>query len=358
MFNTIELLNIISGRRNDVVAVVVRFGLGLLTPFYRAAVWWRNRKFDAGHNSVQRVSVPVISIGNLTTGGTGKTPLVVWVCKRLHSAGKRVAILSRGYARQNTGTSFNDEALELEFRLPDVPHLQDPDRLGMAHIALKEHGAEVIVLDDGFQHRKLHRDLDVVLIDATLPFGFGRLLPRGLLREPVCNLSRADAIVLTRADAIDEGTRKTIFERVREANSTALWVESKTTANHFVQSDGSELPLSHLRDKRILSFCGIGNPEGFAHSLGQLHLTICFQQNFPDHHGYPEQDLERLGELAAKLDAEAIVCTQKDLVKIGVTQLAGIPLYALVIDIEFLVGEAAFVEKITSLLPLTSGQIR
>lgn len=350
MFNTIELLNIISGRRKDVAAIVTRFGLGLVTPFYAVAVWLRNKRFDSSQNAVRRVGVPVLSVGNLTTGGTGKTPLVVWICKQLRSWEKRVAVVSRGYARHNQDSSFNDEALEIKLRLPGVPQLQNPDRYVVAKMAIAEEGAEVIVLDDGFQHRKLARDLDIVLIDATQPFGFGRLLPRGLLREPVSSLSRADAIVLTRADAIDDATRRAIYERVQAANANALWAETKTVAKHFVRFDGTEFPINHLCDKQVFAFCGIGNPAGFSHSLSQLNLDVCLQHDFPDHHGYTGQDLKWLGESAASQNATALVCTQKDLVKVGVEQLNEIPLYALVVDIEFLAGEVELVEEIRSVL--------
>jgi tetraacyldisaccharide 4'-kinase len=349
MFNTIELLEIISGRRNDFTAIITRWGLGLLTPGYRAAVWLRNKRFDVVQNSVRRVSVPVISIGNLTTGGTGKTPFVAWICKLLQTGDKRVAVLSRGYARHNTGATLNDEALELKLRLPNVIQLQDPDRFRIAQTAIEGHGSEIIVLDDGFQHRQLGRDLDLVLIDATQPFGFGRLLPRGLLREPVSSLARADAIVLTRANAVDDVTRRAIFQRVRAANADALWVESRTSASHFAQSDGTRVSLDHLRGKQVLAFCGIGNPAGFSHSLAQLQLITVSRQQFPDHHRYTDEDLKRLGELAARVHAEAIICTQKDLVKIGVKQLEGVPLYALVVDIELLEGEVALIQKIRSL---------
>jgi len=135
-------------------------------------LWWRSRKFESDPASIQRVEVPVISVGNLTTGGTGKTPMVVWLCRYLRGKGLRVAIVSRGYNSDDSGS--NDEALELENRLPDVPHLQDPDRVKVARIATEELESEVIVMDDGFQHRRLGRDLDLVLIDATNPFGYQR----------------------------------------------------------------------------------------------------------------------------------------------------------------------------------------
>ena len=165
-----------------------------LTPIYRFAIDRRNNRFENDSDAITKVDVPVISIGNLTTGGTGKTPLVIWLCRQIRQRNRRVAIISRGYGAETSDRKTvkpNDEAMELGQRLPDVPHLQNPDRIASATIAIEELETQFIVMDDGFQHRHLHRDLDIVVVDATEPFGYGYLLPRGLLREPVKSLSRA-----------------------------------------------------------------------------------------------------------------------------------------------------------------------
>ena len=163
---------------------------------YSLGVRWRNRKFDRGRD-VHRAGVPVISIGNLTVGGTGKTPCVEYVARLLREQDIRVAILSRGYGAE---TGRNDEAMVLEENLLDVPHLQDPDRVAIARTAVEELASEVLVLDDGFQHRRL-RDLDILLIDTADPWGAG-ICYRGGLREPTSSLRRAGLIVLTRCDAM------------------------------------------------------------------------------------------------------------------------------------------------------------
>ncbi|MBU6174878.1 MAG: tetraacyldisaccharide 4'-kinase, partial [Planctomycetes bacterium] len=157
---------------------------------YAAAVTLRNWAFDRGFKKTIGVEIPVVSVGNLTAGGTGKTPTVAFLAKWFRAQNKRVAILSRGYGAGSDGR--NDEAKELEITLPDVPHLQSPDRIASARIAVDELGMELLLLDDGFQHRRIGRDLDIVLLDAREPFGFGHLLPRGLLREPLRSLKRAD----------------------------------------------------------------------------------------------------------------------------------------------------------------------
>ena len=157
--------------------------------------------------------MPVVSVGNITLGGTGKTPLVRWIVQWFRDRGIPVAIVSRGYGAQSGDA--NDEALELRRLLPDVPHIQNPDRVAAARQAVAEFGCRAIVLDDGFQHRRIGRDFDIVLLDALAPFGFGHVFPRGTLREPIEGLRRADAVVLSRADLLDPSQREDIWRTVR-----------------------------------------------------------------------------------------------------------------------------------------------
>jgi tetraacyldisaccharide 4'-kinase len=359
MLETQSILEIISGKRRGVVSSIVRCGLGLLTPIYRAVICWRNWQFDraAGQPDCRRIktaSVPVISIGNLTTGGTGKTPMVIWVARELRARQLRVAIISRGYKSSPAGqsTARNDEAIELEFRLPDVPHLQDPDRHRMAEIAVEELETEIVVLDDGFQHRQLHRDLDLVLVDASNPFGYGRLLPRGLLREPISSLRRADVIILTRCELVDKETRQLISDRITAVNSHAVLAHSRTRPDHWMQFDNRSFPLEHLQTERVVTFCGIGNPTGFSETINRLGLGTVESMMFDDHHHYTREDLERLASVAVRTNATAFACTHKDLVKIAANQIDGIPVYALMIETQFISGEDQVVAKIaaTSLL--------
>src|SRR5690606_6118545 len=177
---------LISGQRRGFAARLARGALTLGELPYALAVLWRNRRYDRRPELVQHAPIPVVSIGNLTTGGTGKTPLVAWVARYLRGLDLRVVLLSRGYGAPDG--ALNDEALELEQRLPDVPHVQQPDRVAAVNLAAEEFASQIAVLDDGFQHRRLARDLDIVLLDALQPFGYGHLLPRGLLREPLKGL--------------------------------------------------------------------------------------------------------------------------------------------------------------------------
>ncbi|MGL5095555.1 MAG: tetraacyldisaccharide 4'-kinase, partial [Planctomycetia bacterium] len=190
---------------------------------YGAVVALRNAGYDAGRLKIHRAAVPVVSVGNLTVGGTGKTPFVEYLADWFHGRGLRAAILSRGYG--STGGP-NDEALLLEENLPDVPHLQGKNRSTLADAAVVELESQVLLLDDGFQHRRLHRDLDVVLLDATDPWGGGGLLPGGLLREPARSLRRADVVVLTRCDQVDAARRDAVWAVVGRQAPKAVTVEA------------------------------------------------------------------------------------------------------------------------------------
>jgi tetraacyldisaccharide 4'-kinase len=278
-----------------------------------------------------------VSVGNLTLGGTGKTPMVAWIARLLRSRGLRVALVSRGYGAE--AGSRNDEAIELERKLPGVPHLQDPDRIAAATIAVEELGCRMILLDDAFQHRRIHRDLDIVLIDALEPFGYEHVFPRGTLREPLSGLRRAHAVVLTRADMIDRRQRDAIRRRVARLAPHAPWAEVIHAPEELLSADGKSESIHLLRDRPVAAFCGIGNPAGFRHTLNVCGYNVVAFQEFPDHHGYQRGDIEHLEQWAGQTGADAIVCTAKDLVKIGWERLGSLPLYALTIGMEFLEGQ-------------------
>lgn len=340
MLDPQNLLEIISGRQKGLGSSLIRGCLSCLTPVYRAVVGFRNRKFDRAiangdTATVRRADVPVISVGNLTTGGTGKTPLVIWIAQWLRNRNLRVALISRGYG---SSEGPNDEAREIEQRLLDVPHLQDPDRFKMAEIATEELETQMIVLDDGFQHRQLHRDLDIVLIDATCPFGYGRLLPRGLLREPVSGLRRASVVVITRCNLITPEKKQQLRRRIEQTIDQVPIVETQTVMTKLLQSSGRESDLNEIRDKPIFLFSAIGNPSGFRSSIEQDSFNVTDSMNFPDHHEFSRDDISRIGNAAKDSKAAVIVCTHKDLVKIGVDAIEGIPVHAVLIEIEFLSG--------------------
>jgi len=327
--------DLVSGRRRGPTAAALRGLLRLGETPYTWAMGIRNHRYDRRLAATHRIDVPVVSIGNLTLGGTGKTPLVVWVARHFRRRGLRVAIVSRGYGAGDDGR--NDEARELELALPDVPHLQGADRFQTAQRAIDQWHPEVIILDDGFQHRRLERDLDVVLLDATEPFGFEHVFPRGTLREPLTGLARADVVLLSRADMISADDRQAVRERVARLAPRAVWCEVQHVAQQLVNSQGQSQPLTFLSGKRVTAFCGIGNPASFRHTLETLGADVASWREFPDHHGYTPVDVESLISGAAQ--AELAVCTRKDLVKLQLTQLGTVPLWSIRVDMVLSAGQ-------------------
>jgi tetraacyldisaccharide 4'-kinase len=341
---------LVDGRTRGAAATLARAGLAALALPYGLAVSARNAGYDRGLLPVRKVDVPVISVGNLTLGGTGKTPLVAWVVGRLLAAGRRPAIASRGYGAAAGDTS--DEAAELGIVLPGVPHVAHRDRVRAATAALAA-GADVIVLDDGFQHRRLHRDLDIVAIDATDPFGSGHLFPRGLLREPTHGLRRAEVVVLTRSTAVDVTRRTAIRDAVVAARGgqPLVWAEAVHAAMALRTWSGRTSPLDELRGRRILAFAAIGNPAAFRQTLEATGAEVTSLVAFPDHHAYGIGDLERLAVRASAERVDLTVTTLKDLVKIRHDQVGATPLVALQIALEMLAGDDEVEAAIASVLP-------
>jgi tetraacyldisaccharide 4'-kinase len=309
---------------------------GLAVP-YAVAVSARNAAYDRGLVRVARAGLPVVSVGNLTLGGTGKTPLVAWVARMLAAHGRRPAIVSRGYRAAPGGQS--DEAAELAILLPSVPHVADRDRVAAAARAVTL-GADVVVLDDGFQHRRLARDLDIVAVDATDPFGAGRLFPRGLLREPLAGIARAGAVVLTRATAVTEERRRRIRGRLEEACGPRppVWVEAEHRPLRLRSAGGEIRPLEAVRAGRVVAFAGIGNPAAFRGTLAGLGAELAGFRGFADHHPYSPDDLESLDRWARELGADLVLTTLKDLVKARTERIGAAPLLAVEIAMEMLAG--------------------
>ncbi len=345
-----EFRELVSGRRRGVAASFLRGALQLAEVPYKAAVSWRNRQYDRGKN-VERVGVPVVSVGNLTLGGTGKTPLVEWLARWFRQRGLRVAIVSRGYGAE--AGSRNDEALELEQKLPDVPHVQNPDRVAAARLAIEEFESQVILLDDAFQHRRIHRDLNIVLLDALEPFGFEHVFPRGTLREPIAGLKRADVIALSRADMVDAAERARIKAIAQRFAPQAIWLECQHAPQSLQASDGQTADLSTLAGRPVAAFCGIGNPVGFRHTLDRCGFKVVELREFPDHYAYQRADVEALAAWAGRLPVEAVLCTHKDLVKLGVSRLGARPLWAVRIGLAISVGGEALDRVLASTIAVS-----
>lgn len=320
-------LELIRGRSRGPAAVMARGALRLASGPYGLVVRARNALFDRGWR-VSRAAVPVVSVGNLTLGGTGKTPTVEYVARYFRERDVRVAILSRGYG---SDTGPNDEALLLEENLPDVPHLQGADRTTLAATAVEELESQLLVLDDGFQHRKLTRDLDIVLVDATDPWGPGYLVPRGLLREPKRSLWRAGAVLLTRCEQAGVGASAQLCAEIRRyVRPGTPIVEAEHRAVEWLRQDAGPIPAESASGRRAAAFCGIGRPEAFRQTLQSLGVSLQDLREFPDHHAYARGDVDDLRRWAAGLPADSLILTtQKDAVKLRLAELAGRELWAL-----------------------------
>lgn len=342
---------VVRGRRRGIGPAVFRGALRAVSVPYGLAVLSRNALYDRGWLRVRRAGVPVVSVGNLTLGGTGKTPCVEYVARFYRQQDLRVAILSRGYGATH---GANDEALVLEENLPDVPHLQGADRAELATMAVEELESELLVLDDGFQHRRLARDLDIVLVDATDPWGTGHLFPRGLLREGRRGLRRAGAVVLTRCDQVADSERGRLREEVAGWAPSAVVAEAVHGPVELVNSEGQAMPLSFLTDRPVAAFCGVGNPEAFRRTLLGLGTRVEGFRAFPDHHPYTRVEVGALRNWLRGLPrTELAVTTQKDLVKLRVSELGGRPLWALRVLLEVVRGHEGLEQKLRSVLPTT-----
>ena len=347
---------LIRGDRRGLGPALQRGGLRLIAAAYGLGVRFRNWGFDRGWKRSETAAVPVVSVGNLTLGGTGKTPCVEYVARFFREQGRRVAILSRGYGAEQ---GCNDEALVLEENLPDVPHLQGPNRAALARGAVEELGSEVLVLDDGFQHRRLRRDLDLVLLDATCPWGYGHLFPRGLLREPPRSLRRADMILLTRCDQATPETLARLRSEVQKWAPQTPIAETTHQPAAWVNANRQSAPLESLTGRPVAGFCGLGNPDAFRRTLAAQGLQVIAWRTFPDHHAYTREDIEELRQWSRALPADAFVATtQKDLVKFragSIVRLADRELWALQIRLGVYSGREELERKLTNIQPRRGG---
>jgi tetraacyldisaccharide 4'-kinase len=292
-----------------------------LTVPYGAAARLRARAYETGLIRAKRLNACVISVGNLTVGGTGKTPTVLWIAQRLIEEGKSVGILTRGY-RGTVGPegATSDEVQLMRMRLGDrVAIGVGADRYARGAELLAK-GIDWFVLDDGFQHLQLARDANIVLIDAVNPFGGGRLLPAGFMREPKTALRRANIILITRssrAPAIETVVR-------RETNAPIFYARPWLDSVHSVSDSGANGEIADARRKKWFAFCGIGNPAAFIADLRDWGFQICGPRFFRDHHRYTQPEIAQLVKQAQASGADGLLCTEKDRFNLGQVQTAAI----------------------------------
>jgi tetraacyldisaccharide 4'-kinase len=327
--------------------------LAAMASTYRGLLGAREWLYARGVLHARALDCPVVSIGNLTVGGTGKTPAVELAVRTLVELGYRPGVLSRGYGRRGGGVQVvadaasirldaeeaGDEPFLLARRLPGVPVVVGPNRYEAGCVARARFGVTAIVLDDGFQHRTLRKDLEIVMARAAQPWGNGRLLPGGPLREPIRGLARAHLVVATGARALAEASEVTAT--VNElAPAVPVLTAAHVPTECFESSGMHFVPLAALGGRRLIAFAGIGSPAGFRRTLAEAAVRVADFKEFPDHHWYTREELGGLDRRAAEIDADGFVTTEKDWVRLRPLPPLKHPVYVLSVRLELTSGEA------------------
>jgi len=350
----------------------IRFLLAALAgvaQVFRAVVALRYFFYEVGVLRRFPLGCQVVSIGNVTAGGTGKTPVTEKFARELTAAGRKVAILSRGYRRKEKpwwqrmfsdvvepplvvsdgkqvkldAATGGDEPYMLASNLPGVCVIVDRNRVKAGRYAISHYGCDTLILDDGFQYQRLKHSLEVVLVDKTNPFGNGHMLPRGVLREPAGHVSRADFIFLTKCS----GDSSDIVRQIREHNSTAEIIECRH-APRLLKNVWSreELPLEWLEGKTLTTLSGIAVPQGFEDSLRKLGAKVIWCERYADHHRYDSSEIIYALNKTADLGADALITTEKDAVRFPRLETTPVPCYYLRVDIEILKGAENFKDAV------------
>jgi len=357
------LYNFAHRRPRGPVSFLLLSILRVLSWLYGAAVVLKLSLYKWGVLKQDRLPCTVISIGNITVGGTGKTPTAQRLAAFIHEQGYKVAVLNRGYRAKWRGevgivsdgqrilmnaTDSGDEAYLLAKNLPGIPVIIGRKRAITGRYAVENLGIEVLVLDDGFQHWQLARDLDIVLIDTITAFGNNQMLPRGILREPLRHLKRAHTFLLTKVDQSEPAVYDTLKQRLARYNPEALVVESVHQPQYLVEIGrwqandlAATINLKELQDRPVLAFSAIGNPASFERTIRDVGATVVEAVQFPDHHDYTLVEMQEIMQLAVEKGALALITTEKDAVKIPkafFNMPQPLPLYVLVIEMTFLTG--------------------
>jgi len=348
----------------------------ILSRFYYLAIKARWLIYRLGIVHEIRIPCTVISVGNITWGGTGKTPAVIMIAKLLGEMGKRVAVLSRGYRRRKkkdkkskiaivsngervilSSREAGDEPYLLSKNLPGVPIIVGKDRIESGKYAIERFASEIVVLDDGFQYWPLKKDLDIVTVDCSNPYGNGYLIPRGQLREPISHLSRADIFLLTRANLVSKEDLDRITDDLERLNPESIILESVHRPKYLESAfSGEKKGLDFIRDRRVVAFSSIGNPYSFEKTLEGLGAKIIKIFQFPDHHNYNRRDFREI-EAICRSDlekGEAIaVTTEKDGVRLegSISPEADRihwEIWVLKVELEIIRGKEEWLRKIES----------
>ncbi len=325
---------------------LLRSILFIFSIFYYFAVALRNLLFDISIFKKAKVNAAVVSVGNITTGGTGKTPLVAWLCNYFADKNVKTAVLTRGYRLKSSDLA--DEPVILAKNCPNTEIIINTNRTEGAKKAITEYNAKLLVMDDGFQHRKLARDVDIVAVDATEPFGRGKFLPAGLLREPLGSLKRADAVVITRINQTQPEKIDKIKKTISKINPSIVFASAihKPICAKLIKD--RQLSIEELKGKRLYAFCGIGNPDAFFQTLSELALNIVGKRVYNDHHRFSQSDIAEICRDGRSRKAEMIITTQKDWIKTALLDIGNfdVPIAYLAVELEFIDGQ----QEITALV--------
>jgi len=355
---------------------VVTAGLAALSVAYRGALAVRDRAYRWGVLHTGRLSCPVVSVGNLTLGGSGKTPTVETVVRTLQELGHEPAavpaVVSRGYGRSTRGVhvisdrdgvkvdvrAAGDEPLLLAERLPGVPVVVGENRYEAARTALTRCGATAIVLDDGFQHRSLAKDLEIVVVQGAAPWGNARVFPRGMLREPLSALARAHVLLVTNPAGAD--TAETVTRTLRRFNATAVVLTAHYQLQDAVETrTGRRVPIGELAGRRLMAFAGLGSPQAFADTLDGAGIRRVGFAEFPDHHWFTARDLDELVRDGRAGSAQGLVTTEKDWVRLRGLPPTALPLWVLPIRLVIDSGLETWQRLLATVLsPTTLGRPR
>jgi tetraacyldisaccharide 4'-kinase len=342
---------------------VLLFPLSLLSLPYGAAVRIRTLFYSLGFFHAKRLPCPVISVGNITVGGTGKTPLVITLAKGLMDRGTPMAILSRGYKGKGSSTPWvsdgktvllspeesGDEPFQMAKALKGIPVLIGRDRFVNGKLALQRGTIRGVLLDDGYQHLQLHRDLNILLIDSEIGLGDGHLLPRGILREPLTHLRRADLFLLTKVT--DPENCRPLEKMLREVHPSSPVFHSHYEPQGLIGPDGEWVGLQGLKGKKALAISGIANPAYFSLLLRKCGMEVVREMIFPDHHRFTSKDLAAIEKEGR--GADWIVTTEKDIVKLNEVRMVHPPLLALGVEMKIW-EEEEFYKRVVEIFEIKS----
>ncbi|MBF0379486.1 MAG: tetraacyldisaccharide 4'-kinase [Magnetococcales bacterium] len=350
---TTPLLPVLAGERpaRGFYEKAVIWGLQTVGSLYGAIQSIRATLYQKGFLASYKAPCPVISVGNITAGGTGKTPTVIWLAQYYQSQGRKVAVVSRGYRQQSkaevtvvataqkivtTTPQAADEAVLIAQQLPGVTVITGPNRSKTIAVATEQYGCNIIIMDDAFQHMQVKREFDLVLLDCNAPFSNGHILPGGLLREYPESINRCDGVIITRADDQTKLKRtEDLLGQIAPNINSCSAIHQPTKWQKLANTGAKHpatVPLDGLKNIDVLAFCGIAKPEKFFTTIESLAISAIYTSSFEDHHLFTDNTINELVKKARSIKAQALICTEKDAVKIQQFS-SDLPIYALSIKL-------------------------